>query len=210
MKFQSLFFFLALSIQSNAQSIIFETRANFNRMEVEKELAKYPALLLKEHLQKVIVVSSDKYCGLSFAFAKKFELNGDCDRCNFRATIHHELSSLFLLQYDFYTAPVGVAMRNKFIELNGAYSYTNQVEHGRIEPDTPLGDFFYNRKYAMHSFENDFNVIAESLFQNGLSVISFMEGNPKKPVSKKIRLVLDFYYLLDSSFTINYFKEQKI
>jgi hypothetical protein len=179
-------------------------------MEIEKELAKYPALILKEHLQKVIVVSSDEYCGLSLAFAKTFKLNGDCNHCNFRVTIHHELSSLFLLQYDFYIAPVGVAIKNKFIELNGDYFYTNQIEHGRIEPDTPLADFFYNRKYAMHSFENDFNVIAESLFQNGFSAISFMEGKPQKPVSKKIRLVLDFYYLLDSSFTINFFKEQKI
>ncbi|MBX2896375.1 MAG: hypothetical protein KF763_13080 [Cyclobacteriaceae bacterium] len=197
------------SLSGNAQTIIFETNpVNLTKVDIERELAKYPNGLLSKYLKQVVVVKTDKYCGLSYGRTPRINLNDDC-RCKLGATIHHELSSIFLYQYNS-VSPVIDEMQQTFISLNGEYSYTQQIVHSKIEPGTKISNHFYGRMYATHSFENDFNVIAESLFVNGRETIQFMNDRPNLPVSKKIKLVLELYQKISSDFTTAYFEKQKI
>lgn len=199
------------SLNGNAQSITFETDpVNFTKEDIERELAKYPKKLIDENLKKVIVVSTDKYCGLSLAFAKKIELSGDCQNCNIRSTIHHELSSLFLIQNPGPDDVYYKKLWKEFNALNGSYTYTGNLQNRPIESGSDIANHFYKRTYAMHSFENDFNVIAESLFMNGHETLLFVNEHPNLPVSNKIKLVLEFYQKVSSDFTTAYFEKQKI
>lgn len=194
----------------NCQSILFENDpVNFTKKAIEIELTKYPTGLLEKYLEEIVVVQTEKYCGLAFSARvapAKIHLN-DNSRCKVDVTIHHEISSLFLHRYD----ELAARMRDKFIELNGSeYSYTYQIDHSKVEAGTKLADYFYSRKYAMYSFENDYNVIAESLFVNGHEVIQLMNERPNLPISKKIKLVLDHYNMVSKEFTLSYFERQKI
>lgn len=213
--FQLIIGYATLSILSvNAQSVVFETTpSSITTGEIETELAKYPSGVVDKYLEKILVIKSDKICGRSDWIFSTIELS-DNSLCNFRVTIHHELSSIFLHQYNFKVAPVGDEMLKAFINLNGEYKYTysnsNVEAWTKIEPSTKLGEYFYDRKYAIRNFENDFNVIAEALFSNGHEVIEFVKSNQNLPVSKKIKLVLEFYQKLSSDFTIEYFDKQKL
>lgn len=211
-----IFIGLICPIITKSQSIVFENGSeltstpNISRHEIENELAKYPKGIIEENLKNVVVVSSDKYCGLSLAFAKKIELSGDCQNCNIRSTIHHELSSLFLIQNPGPDDAYYKKLWKEFNALNDSYSYTGNLQNQPIENGSDIANHFYKRTYAMHSFENDFNVIAESLFVNGHETLQFANEHPNLPVSKKIQLVIEFYQKVSSDFTTAYFEKQKI
>lgn len=197
------------SYRSNAQSIIFEiTPINFTKGDIEKELAKYPKNILEDNLKKVVVVSTDEYCGMSYPYSK-IELSGDCANCGeIGITIHHELSSMFLFQN--LEKNEMLQMWEAFNNLNGPYSYTGLDKNQLILSGSELADYFYKSTYAMHSFENDFNIIAENLFANGYETIQFIKERSNLPVSKKIKIVLEFYQKLSPTFTVSYFEKQKI
>lgn len=200
---------------ANAQIIKFEVNAeNFTKSDIQKELEKYPKDLLHNYLNEVIVVDDSKMCGRAEVFSNRIVLSTSCK--TIRQTIHHELSSLFLQLVDGQGKAVGNSpilntIYGKFLKLNGniKYTYSNNV-YGNQPIDSSLADYFYISRYATRDFENDFNIIAQFLFAQGNTTISFMESHPEKPVSKKIKLVLEFYQNLSPDFTIDFFKKQSI
>lgn len=200
--------FIIIPIQVFCQNIIFEEGSEvFTTKDIEIEIAKYPKALLKNYLPVIKIVNSENVCGR--AEWDTLILSSTCN--SFQQTIHHELSSMLLNKYDVYVKPVYDSMYRAFVNLNGEFQYDrSKVTMNRIELGSKLAEYFYGYTYATTDFENDFNIIVECLFANGLEVIDFMNQNPSKPVSRKIKLVLDFYYTLDTSFTESYFRKQKI
>lgn len=197
-----------ISFQGISQSVRLEGQVNsLIQKTVEFELRKYPTKLIENYLSYVNIVHDDHICGRSEW--DTLVLSSTCN--SIRQTIHHELSSMFLNKYDVYVKPVYDSIYRAFVNLNGEFRYDrSKVTMNRIELDSKLAEHFYGYTYATTDFENDFNIIAECLFTNGSEVIEFMNQNSSKPVSKKIRLVLNFYHTLDPSFTHSYFGKQKI
>jgi hypothetical protein len=201
-------FFACLPICAKSQTISFEAEAKFSKREIETELAKYPVGLLRNYLYEIKVVEDDRMCGRSEAYSNRIVLSSNCEI--FRTAIHHEISSVLLRQYDFKVKEVIDIMYGEFLKLNGDFKYDHNTNMHHIEEGSKTSEHFYNYKYAQSDFENDFNIIAQELFVNGDRTISYMYDHKDKPVSNKIQLVIDFYKKLDSRFTIEYFKTQKI
>lgn len=203
------FCILICTLVVNAQKISFKCdNAKFTRSEIQTELSKYPADLLNKYLFEVNVVDDSKICGRSEAYSNRIVLSSNCEM--FRAAIHHEISSVLLRQYDFKVKEVINIMYGEFLRLNGEFKYDHNTDMDHINEGSKASEHFYKYKYAQSDFENDFNIIAEELFVDGDKTIGYMNDNKDKPVSKKIQLVIDFYKKLDSRFTIEYFKNQRI
>jgi hypothetical protein len=199
---------IIISLQTFSQEIVFKYQSKlFTTKDIEMEIAKYPNVLLKVYLPTIKIVNDENICGR--AEWDTLILSSTCN--SFQQTIHHELSSILLNKYDVYVKPVYDSIYREFVKLNGDFRYDrSRVSMNRIESGSKLAEYFYGYTYATTDFENDFNIIAECLFTDGSEVIDFMNCNSSKPVSKKIRLVLNFYHSLDPSFTNSYFRKQKI
>jgi hypothetical protein len=210
---QKLFTFLLVfsSFLTLAQDIDFEiNNANITKKEIQIELAKYPKNVLQAYLEQITVVTSERFCGLTYAFEKRILLNGNCDNASIKEALHHEMSSILLQQYDVYVSKVFDSYYTQFVKLNGEFAYNGNRDLTEINPSSKLANHFYGLKDAQSGFENDFNVVSQYLFKDGDKIINFMLSNPDKPVSKKIKVVLDFYYQLDKTFSVSYFKNQQL
>lgn len=189
--------------------------AKISKHEVELELAKYPKSILQYYLKDVSFVESARFCGRADAIYDKIVLNCECSNSELKKAIHHEMSSILLQHYDLYVERGTFdKMYQEFVKLNGDFSYDVKIANSNDAmskiTNVKLLEYFYGVKYAQSGFENDFNVIAQFLFSNGDEIISFMNSNPEKPVSKKIRLVLDFYQKIDKGFNVSFFKNQRL
>ncbi len=204
-----LFYLLFCTLAINAQTISFKcSRAKFTRNEIQTELAKYPVGFLHKYLFEINVVDDNKICGRSEAYSNRIILSSSCD--DVHMTIHHEISSVLLRQYDFKVKEVVNIMYGEFLKLNGNFKYNHNTDMHHIEEGSETEKHFYNYKYAQSDFENDFNIIAQELFVDGYKIINYMHAHMDMPVSKKIQLVIDFYQKLDPKFSIEYFKKQRI
>lgn len=190
-------------------------RVKIEAKKIGTELNKYPKELLQSYLKSIDVVSNKRFCGRAEVYSNRIVLSVSCNR-DIRETIHHELSSIFLLLFDGGGKPTSEtptlnSLYKAFLQLNGGYKYSFENDISSTEQiDSTLADRFYLYKYASRDFENDFNMIAQSLFSNGNKVIEFMNSSPELPVAKKIRLVIDFYHALNPTLNISYFKHQLI
>ena len=209
---KNLKFLLVLTVLSaNAQvKVVFKTPYDANvKNVIYQEFGKYPKELIKTYIDSVSVEDL-KICGRSHAFTRYIELSA---KCNFqRATIHHEMSSMFLIRYDLKVErDFAERLLKQFYAINaGVFKYNIDNRAILLQKNDPKNDYFYKTNYATTNFENDFNVIAEYLWAEGKETVEFAYNNPNKPVSKKIMLVLDFYHRLDKSFDTEFFKKQYI
>lgn len=201
---------ICISFSASAQVIKFENVKVDEgvRMKIVEELSKYPKDLLSNYLTEIIIQDlPNNVCGRSEAFSKRIRLNASC-YTPIQETLHHELSSVFLQQYDVYVSRGYFnKLYSQFVNLNENVKYDKSVALHKIDAESDLANYFYKLTYAQTGFENDFNVISQFLFTHGASVVEYMQNHPNKPVAKKIQLVIDFYHDLNSQFTLNYFKK---
>lgn len=211
-------YLLMMFIRVSSQTINFEDGVkSTDKIEAKiiAELNKYPKGLLQPYLKRIDVVSDERFCGRAEAYSNRIVLSASCNG-DIRETIHHELSSIFLLLFDGSGKPVSEtpildSLYRAFLQLNGDYKYS--FENGIYSTEvinSALADRFYLYKYGSRDFENDFNIIVQCLFRDGSKTIEFMDSNTEKPVAKKIRLVIDFYQTLNPAINISYFKHQLI
>jgi hypothetical protein len=198
------------SLNVKSQVIVFK---NTKSLEVERmiriELEVYPSSLIAEYLDTIIVMNDLKVGGRAY-FTKKILLNGSSDAKFLRETIHHELSSVFLLRYDVYVKPVFREMERKFIELNGkGFAYNLNTDMSNIEPNSPMADYYCGERYAQNSFENDWNEVTQTLFTNGRDLIDYIKTKPNTALSCKVKAVISFYFSLNEEFTEDFFSTLK-
>lgn len=190
---------------ANAQVITINIRSNITEAELRNELSIYP-----KHMLSMVKWIEVRHIGNStsgLAHWDGIKLDGSYSKSTCIATLHHELSSIFLKQpkyglfYD--------SLLRHFYKLNGS-SLTYYTHHGYIDlPIVPLTesekDFLVGNSYAKSDFENDFNTIAELLFTNGKDLIDDMELRPNTVIRKKVFLVIEYYKSLDPKFTVDFF-----
>lgn len=188
------------------QVIVFTMKnANITETEIREVLKIYPEELIKSYLDTIDVIEDSRACGR--AYIDKIVLSGDCRNSFLKEVIHHELSSVFLNRYDIYVRKVADEMMRKFIDWNGdEYAYTNKSDMSAIDLNSEMANYFYGLKYAQQGFENDFNVIAQYLFSHGSDLISHINARPNAVITKKVKEVIRFYYILDSKFTETFFE----
>lgn len=188
------------------QQIVFETHPkSFNEADIRKELGIYPASILKQCVELITIKKfDDKALGMSHYLFKTVELNKAITRQQFPEVLHHELSSMFLLNIDSgYRHMAFKYYQRKFDALNPiGFEYNLNIDVRKLSGDEK--NYFASNTYSMTGFENDWNQICEALFTNP----SFLrEANTNFPVYKKALLAIEFYHnRIDPKFTLEYFK----
>ena len=181
------------------------------RNVVERELARYPAGSLDQILDAVLIGGDLTVGGLTargaYAFGLVFLAIGERDWGQATderviATLHHEISSLFLR-----------AHRDRFDEtrfrgaLPTGFRYeADRIENGEYQQirgwefDVSLGylEAGFLKPWAMRSLEQDFNSYAEELFVRSPRLLRMFA--PESLVGRKARVVRDFYLAIDPRF----------
>lgn len=197
-------------VDTFGQTITFNAESNITESEIREVLSVYPPHMLKM-VESITVKPLEKGVAGKAGFNWIY-LSTDYSSDVIRRTIHHELSSVFLQQPDFFKTFNKIGYQ--FIKLNGdSVSYDN---NGREEfVDLPVvgltereKDYFAGNSYAKSLFENDYNMICEELFVNGKNLIAFIESKPSSVIYKKVMIVIEYYHSMDSKFTIDFFKTQ--
>lgn len=195
---------------SLAQQTIFETKPEFfTEQDIRKELSLYPPNILNLCVEKIEIKNiKESYYGMSHYLFKTIEINSHIpNKVEFIKTIHHELSSMFLLNIDQdYSNRTYKIYQRKFNALNPyGFKYDSQIRVKDLSDEQ--SKYFASNTYSMSQFENDFNMIAEVLFTDS-KYLSYL--NTSWPVYQKILLVIEFYHhYVDSKFTMEYFKDLK-
>lgn len=192
---------------TQSQSIIFKRQSNITEHEIGSVLSVYTSQMLR--MVKTITVEPLEGNVVGKAGFNWISLSTNCREESLSRTIHHELSSVFLQQPDFFKTFNKIGYQ--FINLNGdSASYYNKGE-GYV--DLPIVDlterekeYFAGNSYAKSSFQNDYNMICEELFVNGRNFIGLIESKPESVIYKKVIIVIDYYHSLDSKFTIDFFR----
>lgn len=207
---KQILFSLLISLSLHAQKIVFESKpVSFTEDDIRKELSLYPANILNLCVEKIEVKDiHENYYGMSRFLLKSVEINSNIpNKQAFIRTIHHELSSMFLLGIDQdYTNRTFKIYQKKFNTLNpNGFRYDSQTTVDNLNNEQQK--YFAYSTYSMTSFENDFNVISETLFTDPY-YLNQLHASP--PVYQKLLLVVEFYHnYIDSKFTIEYFKNLK-
>lgn len=176
-------------------------------------LRKYPAQLLEKTLEKIYVMNSLNFYGVNYGGTNTTEklylansgiINGYTDEFIER-TFHHEFSSILLEVYPNYFD------KEKWKQVNRpdfAYGCVNGYE--AIESGNASEKFEdkYNRmgfltQYATSTLENDLNTFSENIFKPKENFWVIVQNHEK--LDAKLRLVVDFYSKIDSTFTFDYF-----
>ena len=189
----------------SAQIITISGKANITETALNAELSIYPKHMLS--MVKWIKIQDLENNISGLAHWNGIVLDGSYSKEICLATLHHELSSIFLKQpkYGLYYD----SMRNNFYKLNGK-SITYYTRNGYIDlPIVELTEieqnFLVGNSYAKSSFDNDFNTIAELLFTKGRELIVNVSARPNSVIQKKVLLVIEYYKFLDPKFDFDYF-----
>lgn len=209
MKMSKILILLFISYNTVAQRITFDSKSNtFNENDIRKELQLYPSNILSLCVEKIEVKNiHENYCGMSHFLFKSVEINGNISKLILIKTIHHELSSMFLLGIDQdYSNRTFKIYQKKFNALNpNGFRYDSQINVENLNDDQKK--YFAYNTYSMTCFENDFNTIAEILFTDSYYL---NHVNTSTAVYQKLLLVVEFYHnMIDSKFTMDYFKNLK-
>ncbi len=180
------------------------------RKIVTRALAKYPAKVLQDHLRKVQVVGRLEYYGVATGgtnsrnavyLAVKNSYSDDA----IERVFHAEFSSILLRNRanDFDEAawhrinPADFRYRG-----NGVQTIKKGEASQKLEAS--LNEQGFLIEYSTSSLENDFNSIADRLFNGGASFWQIVDQHPK--IRAKTELAIAFYARLDGSFTEAWFQ----
>lgn len=175
---------------------------------IDKALQKYPVGLIESNLEKVYILDTLEFCGISASgtisarriyLVNKGTEQGYTDN-RIEQVFHAELSSILLRNY-----------RDKFNEkswqaINGidfcyAKSGKEAIRRNKASlriSESCLRDGFLN-EYAKSTLENDFNQFAKYLFCRSQELWVIADQYDK--IRGKVELIISFYHTLDSSFT---------
>ena len=181
--------------------------------QVRRAMAMYPANLLEKNLDRVYLVGELRFYNISAGGTNSFDRIYQCVQSEtigftneyLRRAFHHELSSIFLRNHG--TRQLQTDWENvnpdQFVYLgNGTQAVASGLASEKYNPALAVDGFF--SRYAMASYEEDFNTIAAVLFCGDAKLWEAVERFPA--IEKKVQLMMAFYERLDPKFTESYFK----
>ncbi|MCC6402962.1 MAG: hypothetical protein IT207_03040 [Fimbriimonadaceae bacterium] len=175
--------------------------------------AKYPDGFLERDLKRVFVLRRISFYGLDYGGTNSLDTvyvtndgtaNGYTDGFLERA-FHHELSSILLRNHmqDFDLTAWRAANPGGFQYGEGG---TDALRTGKA--NTQLNEEAmaagFVSQYSQASYEEDFNMVAESLFMGPKEFWAAVDRHAA--LAKKVRLAIAFYGKLDASFTETHFR----
>ncbi|OYW30391.1 MAG: hypothetical protein B7Z47_03630 [Chthoniobacter sp. 12-60-6] len=203
-----------LTAKVNAQATILDAaqRARSQHL-VARALAKYPAVVLRPHLQRVYVLGSLAYSGVPTSgtnsrSAVYLANSGKAADAVLEGIFHAEFSSILLRNLPQHLDTKRWQQINPpdFRYLgSGVQAIKLQKASRRLDAALQQAGFLHS--YAQASLEEDFNSIASRLFMGNEGLWRAMAQFPK--VKEKAMLVMDFYNRLDPHFTQSWFEAQR-
>ncbi len=200
-----------LSASVNAQATTLDAPQRPRSQEiVERALAKYPAAVLRRHLQRVYVVQKLAYSGVptggtNSRCAVYLANSGKVADAVLEGIFHAEFSSILLRNL-----PQQLDTK-RWQEINppdfrylgsGVQAIKQQKASQRLDADLQAAGFLH--AYAQASLEEDFNSIASRLLMGDEALWRAMAQYPK--VKEKAGLVMAFYGRLDPQFMQAWFE----
>jgi len=180
---------------------------------VARALGKYPAAVLRTHLQRVYVVGSLAYSGVPTGGTNSRKAlylanSGKAADPVLEGIFHAEFSSILLRNLPQYLDT------KRWQEINppgfrylgsGVQAIKQQKASRRL--DAALQEAGFLHSYAQASQEEDFNSIASRLLMGDEGLWRAVAQFPK--IKEKAMLVLAFYRKLDPQFTQSWFEAQR-
>ena len=200
-----------LSTSVNAQATILDEglRERSDRL-VARALGKYPAAVLRTHLQRVYVVGRLAYSGVptggtNSRTAVYLASSVKTSDAVLEGIFHAEFSSILLRNL-----PQHLDMK-RWQELNppdfhylgsGVQAIKQQKASRQMDANLQKDGFLH--AYAQASLEEDFNSIASRLLMGDAAFWNAVDQFPK--IKEKTELVMAFYARLDAQFTRAWFE----
>ena len=175
---------------------------------LQKSLARFPADFLRFYLERIYLLDSLSFYGLSFGGTNDdvtlFLTNADHYPPDFlEKTFYHEFSSILLRAHPELLDQAGWKKANppEFRYKSGGVQALRKNQHSlRWKKKYHRQGFL--AQYATASLEEDFNLFSESLFFSN-RLFTLAEKYPA--IRKKLELLLAFYSRLSPLFTREYF-----
>lgn len=174
-------------------------------------MRKYPAAVLKAHIEKIYVVCRLKVGGVLVGGAsigkRIYVVNGGLGRGATDAVIegafHHEVAHILLRDCSpkFNVAdwerlnPPGFRYRG--LNQETFKGYFGRVDHRHLQNG-------FLDKYALSHWKEDFCIFAQNLFTGKRSFWQIVERYER--VKRKMTKVVEFYHEIDPTFTEDYFR----
>jgi len=181
---------------------------------LDKAFEKYPETVLKNELDRVYVLKSLKFYGVSYGGTNSKNTVYLADDGNnpfytnhfIEGVFHHEFSSVLLRTYaNLLDEEVWEAINSShFIYGNGGVIAILNGE-ASVALDTKLFALGFLTKYSESAIEEDINVFAQNLFNGGHEFWEAVDAHKK--IRKKATLLIDFYNHIDPAFTESYFRK---
>jgi len=182
----------------------------FKRAEpiIRRETRRYPPAVLKRNLKAVHVVKSIWFFGAPYGGTNDNDtvyLSIDSLQRGYTSdyiarSFHHEFSSILLRNFPSYLdqAAWKATLPKGFQYGSGG---VDAIKQGNSSTDFDAAEAargFYS-KYSLAEQEEDFNILAENVFMGGSEFWKSVDNYPR--LKAKVKLVLNFYNRVDSSFT---------
>lgn len=200
-----------LTAKVNAQATILDpAQRERSQALVVRALAKYPAVVLRTHLQRVYVLSSLTYSGVptggtNSRNAVYLANSGKAADATLEAIFHAEFSSILLrnLPQHLDTKRWQEINPPDFRYLGSGVQAIKQQKASR-QLDSGLQETGFLHAYAQASQEEDFNSIASRLLMGDEGLWRAAAQFPK--IKEKTLLVMAFYSRLHPQFTQAWFE----
>ena len=181
---------------------------------LKKALDKYPVSLLTTNISRIYVLQSMEFFGQRFGGTNSTDVvyianngvwMGYTDEF-IEMTFHHEFSSILLRNFpEFFDESEWTSVNSIPYGEGGVQALKDETDSVDFEPSLHERGFLH--LYATSSMENDLNSFAENVF---CPTDEFYDAVKSfKTLTHKLALTLEFYARLDSSFTVEYFRDLK-
>lgn len=201
--------------QINAEAQPLERNERLRAINIlDKAFDKYPENVLKNDLDRVYVLKSLKFYGVSYGGTNSRNtvyLADDGSNPNYTSqfiegVFHHEFSSILLRTYpDILDEETWQNVNpSRFIYGNGGVIAILNGE-ASVDLDPKLFESGFLTRYSESAFEEDINVFAQNLFTGGHEF--WVAVDTHKKIRKKASLLIGFYHQIDPAFTESYFRK---
>jgi len=192
-----------------------ETEIKRSEKIIIEALELYPEWLLNKYLENVYVLNRISFYGVNYggtySSSKKTVwvvnkgISRGYDDQFISRLFHAEFSSILLDAYktDFDEAAFEKSHNPKYSYGQGGVEAIKNNESSE-DYNEELNKAGFLNMYGKSDSENDFNSFSKRIFAPDAEFWSIVNKHPY--LSKKLHIVIDFYYSIDPMFTIDYFR----
>ena len=199
-------------IDGNAKSL-HPDRYEHSFSIINKAMSKYPKGFLENYIKKVYVLDELNFYGVSYGGTNSddavYIVNQGYDMgytdVFLEQTFHHEFSSILFRNYPQYFN------NREWTKNNKGFTYGSGGVNAIIDGSASTELSYQYAKmgvlcqYAKSDIEEDFNTFAEQLFLSSDSFWDMVNSFPA--LNNKLKIIVRFYYKINSKFTEEYFRE---